>query len=278
VAVTELDGYHADKTTLSNSAAKWLLPPHCPAKFKWFRDNPDTRPVSVAMDFGKAAHRLAFGAGEDYVVITGSGKDPNEWRTNADKEAVELARAGGVTPIKPKDETVIVEMAAALRDHPLASRLFSNGKPEQALYWTDPSTGVKLRARLDWLPDKVDGRRMLIPDFKTADSAHPEKFRKSAADFGYHRQAAWYIDAVRECGLDDDPAFLFVVQEKAAPYLVTVIELDEVSLNIGRNLNYQARMIYAECLRTGKWPGYSEGVERVGLPDWYLRANGEEAA
>lgn len=274
------DNYHNDTRSLSNSGAKWLLPPHCPAKFRWIQDHPEDRPVTAALDFGKAAHRFAFGAGEDYVVIAGSGSDENSWRTKADLEAVELARAANVTPIKPKDEVIIRDMATALRAHPLAAALFDpdHGKAEVPLYWTDPATGVPLRCRLDWLPEKRDGKRLLIPDLKTADSAHPEKFRKPSADYGYHRQAAWYLDGVRESGLDDDPAFLFVVVEKSPPHLVQVIELDEVALNIGRNLNHQARALYAECVRTNYWPSYSSGVERIGLPEWYLRNHDEETA
>ena len=271
------DNYHNDTRSLSNSGAKWLLPPHCPAKFRWIQDHPEDRPVTAALDFGKAAHRFAFGAGEDYVVIAGSGSDENSWRTKADLEAVELARAANVTPIKPKDEVIIRDMAAALRAHPLAAALFDpdHGKAEVPLYWTDPATGVPLRCRLDWLPEKRDGQRLVIPDYKTAESAHPEKFRKSAADYGYHRQAAWYLDALRECGLDDDPAFVFVVQEKHPPYLVQPIELDDIALHIGRNLNHQARALYAACMRTGHWPGYSEEVETVGLPEWYLAQHDE---
>lgn len=274
------DNYHTDTTSLSNSGAKWLLPPHCPAKFKWLRDHPAERPVPDALDFGKAAHRFAFGAGEDYVVIAGTGADENEWRTKDDKKAVALARAANVTPIKPKDLPVIEGMAEALRNHPLAARLFDpdHGKAEVPLYWTDPATGVPLRCRLDWLPDKVEGKRLLASDYKTAESAHPDKFRKPATDYSYHRQAAWYIDGLRECGYDDDPAFLFTVQEKTAPYLVTVIELSEGAINIGRNLNHQARAIYAECVRTNYWPSYSEGVERIDLLDWYMRQHDEETA
>jgi hypothetical protein len=277
VAATD---YHSDTTTLSNSGAKWLLPPHCPAKFRWIQDHPEDRPTTAALDFGKAAHRYAFGAGEDFIVITGSGKDPNAWNTTATKEEVQQARAAGLTPIKPQDEAIIIEMGEALRAHPLAAALFDpeHGKAEVPLYWTDPATGVPLRCRLDWLPEKRSGKRLLIPDLKTAESAHPEKFRKSAMDYGYHRQADFYTRGVRECGLDDDPAFLFVVVEKSPPYLVQVIELKEASLNIGRNLNNLAISTYAECMRTGRWPSYDEGVVQIDLPDFYLRQHDEESA
>lgn len=268
-----IDSYHSDTTTLSNSSAKWLLPPHCPAKFRWIQDHPEDRPTTKTLNFGKAAHRFAFGAGEDYVVIAGSGSDENAWRTKADIDAVALARASNVTPIKPKDEPIIRGMAEALRAHPVAAALFDpdHGKAEVPLYWTDPATGVPLRCRLDWLPDREsDYHRLVIPDYKTAESGHPEKFRKSAMDYGYHRQAAWYIDGVRALGMDDDPRFVFVVQEKNPPYLVSVVELGELSLNIGRNLNYEARRIYAECVQSGHWPGYGDEITQVELPDYYL--------
>jgi hypothetical protein len=204
--------------------------------------------------------------------------DADGWRTNAAKAARQEAREAGATPLLADDHALVQEMAEAVRQHPLAAKLLEpgSGKAEQSLFWQDKETGVWCRCRADWLRHKVEGRRLVVVDFKTARSAHPDKFAKSAMDYGYHQQASWYLDGVRAVGLDDDPAFVFVIVEKERPHLVSVVELDEPSLSVGMNLNRFARYIYADCLHTGKWPGYSPEVEMVGLPAWYLRQHDEE--
>jgi hypothetical protein len=158
-------------------------------------------------------------------------------------------------------------MAAALRVHPVASKLFNPefGKPEQSLFWRDTVSGIRCRARLDWLPDRTDGR-MIVPDYKSCVSAEPEAITKAVHKHGYHQQADWYLDGVYALDLADKAAFVFVFQEKTAPYLVTVVELNQDFLMWGRVLNDKARDVYRRCMETGIWPGYSDEVELVQLP------------
>ena len=51
----------------------------------------------------------------------------------------------------------------------------------------------------------------------------------------------------------------------------TVVVADEVALKIGRIRNKEACDIYAECKKSGRWPGYSDDVETVALPVWFER-------
>ena len=88
--------------------------------------------------------------------------------------------------------------------------------------------------------------------------------------FGYHMQAPWYLDLVKGVGMSDDPQFLFVVQEKTPPYLVTVIEYDDLALAEGRRRNREAITTYLHCRETGQWPGYHDNDDAVtiSLPLW----------
>ena len=47
-------------------------------------------------------------------------------------------------------------------------------------------------------------------------------------------------------------------------YRVNVIQLDDTALHIGDSLNRHALRHYAECTRTGHWPGHPTGVSEVG--------------
>lgn len=258
------DEYHLHHG-ISSTGLRKLLPPHCPASFRY--GEPTSSP---AFDFGKVAHRLVLGDGEAYTV-----SPFDSFRTNEAKAWRAEQEQAGVTVISADDLARAQAMAATVRAHPWAGLLFTEGKAEQSLFWVDEETGVQCRARYDYLRDIQGERRLLIPDYKTTRSAEPGKFAKSAADYGYHQQAAFYMDAAIALGLDDDPAFVFVAQEKAQPYLVTVVELDDEAIRLGRALNRRALRLYAECAAKDEWPGYVPGVATVQLPSYYVYATEE---
>jgi hypothetical protein len=263
-----VDVYHRDPVpggSLSCSGAKKLLPPYCPALYKWERDNP---PESTAtFDVGHAAHQRVLGVGPEIVVIPG-----DRWDTNEAKARVKEARDAGQVPVKADVMETVDAMAAALRAHPVASVLLSDGgHPESSLFWRDDASGIMRRCRLDWRPAPKTGRTIGV-DYKTSRSADPEKFARAAMDYGYHQQAPWYVDGLIANDLaDNDAQFVFVVQEKTAPYLVSVVQLDVSALRIGRLLNRRAIDLYAKCVQRDEWPGYSDDVAHVSLPYFYER-------
>lgn len=275
------DIYHADPVvggSLSVSGAKLLLPPNCPALFKWRRDN--GQPNKAVFDFGHAAHKEVLGVGQPIRYIQGKTAkgDPSDgWASKYAQDQRAAAYAAGEIPLLESQRGIIEGMVAALRAHPLAPSLLdpANGKPEQSMFWQDPESGGNLRGRLDWLPNPHEGRLLLV-DYKTTVSAHPARFAKSAADLLYHMQDSFYRALTIGLGLDDDPAFLFIAQEKTPPYLVTVVELDTDAKAIGVQLNRQAIDIYQTCTESGEWPSYSSDVERVSLPRWYVAQHEQE--
>lgn len=258
--------YHGDPVegrSLSSTGARKLLPPSCPAIFAWEREHPAA--PSKAFDVGHAAHDAVLGKGPEIVRV-----DHDLWNTAAAKAEVAAVRDRGAVPLKPAEYQQVQDMAAALRAHPFAGKLFApgSGTPEASLFARDEPTGVMLRGRLDWLP-RGNPKRLIVPDYKTAKSAEPDEFMKSAANYGYHQQGAWYADLITALGLAEHVVFVFVVQEKTAPYVVSVVQLDFAALSLGRALNRRAIDTYAECTRTGHWPGYVEDVAIGSLPYWY---------
>jgi len=269
--------YHA-RTELSSTGARKLLPPSCPARFRHWREHGQA--PKDEFDFGSAAHRLVLGAGEEIAEI-----EADSWRTNAAKDAAEQARAEGRIPLLSRDVETVHAMADALREHPIASALFApkSGLPEQTLLWRAtglPESGdagpVACRALVDWLRHPTGGR-LPLPDYKTCASAAPEDAVKAMARYGYHIQGAFYLAGLRALGLADENArFLLVMQEKTAPYLVTVIEPDDTAMRLGAIRVREAIDIYAQCTATGRWPGYADDVVLGELPPWETRElNGE---
>lgn len=257
--------YHADPIpggSLSSTGARKLLPPSCPAKLRYEVDHPPT--PTPEFDFGHAAHRMVLGTGPDIAVVHAA-----DWKTKAAQQQRLEAHAEGKAPVLVDEYDRVMGMAAAIRQHPLASALFdpAHGQAEQSLFWVDRATDVWLRARLDWLPDPRAGRLMCV-DYKTAASASPDAIQRTVYQYGYHQQADFYLTGVRALGLSADPVFLFVFQEKTPPYLVTVAELSAVALQVGHDLNRRAINTYAQCRAEDRWPGYSDDVEMVSLPPW----------
>jgi len=240
--------------------------PSCPAIFNWQRTHgrPDTR----NFDVGHTAHKLALGTGPEIVVV-----DAADWRTNAAKAQRDEARAAGAVPVLAAEYAEVEAMVTALRAHPIASVLLApgSGQPEVSLFWKDQRSGVMLRGRLDWLPNPRSDGRLIIPDYKTSASADPEQFARAAANYRYFQQAAWYPDGVRALEIADDIAFVFIVQEKEAPYPVSVIELDSTAMRIGRQQNREAIDLYGWCVEHDTWPEYSDDVVQVPLPAWFER-------
>ncbi len=259
------DVYHRDPVaggSLSASGAKKLLPPHCPAFYRYERDNPPE--TTKVFEIGHAAHKVVLGTGPNLVRI-----DADEWRTNAVKDEVAAVRAAGGVPLKPAEYDRVHAMADKLRQHPFASRLFQRGRAEQSLFWVDKESGIWRRSMLDWLPETSAATRLIVPDYKTCESADPETLQRVIWNYGYNRSAAWYLDGVRALGLGDGSAmFVFVFQEKTPPYLVTVAQPSAFSLTVGRAMNREAIQLYRQCVETGEWPGYTDEVAVIPLPGY----------
>lgn len=263
------DVYHADPVpggSLSSTGARKLLPPSCPARFDHERRNP---PASTpAFDLGKVAHALVLGVGQPTKVINAP-----DWRTKAAREERDAAYTAGLVPILEADYQRAVDMADAIRRHPLAAALLhpDRGQAEQSAVWRDPRTGIWRRARFDYL------RTNLIVDLKTCETADEEHVRRAIHTYGYHQQAAFYLDALRDLEVSDDPAFVFVFVEKRPPHLVHVVQLDDLALATGDDRNRQAIDTYVNCTTSGVWPGYpwprrDDDITTVSLPPYALTA------
>lgn len=261
------DVYHRDPIaggSLSSSGARKLLPPGCPALFRYERDHPPA--PKPHFDIGHAAHKLVLGTGPTIVDTRLDNRRGNAW-----KDAEAEAREAGAVPLLTQDYAMVHAMAAALQAHPFAGLLFdrAHGAPEVTLAWVDPQTGVNCRCRLDWLPHSRAGR-LIIPDYKTCASADADSLSKASAANGYDMQDAWNRAGCRALDLADDEAtFVFVAQEKNPPYLVHVVQLDHEARRVGDIRNRTAIQVFAECQRTDSWPGYADDVTQLPLPVWF---------
>jgi hypothetical protein len=246
--------------TLSSTGAKELLKPGGPARFRHQLDT-GTLTVKREYDLGHAVHTLVLGSGPAPVLFPGTGKNPEAWQKEDDKAAVAKLRAEGKVPLRPADHAAALAMAAAVRAHPIAGKLFTRGEPERAIIWRDPATGVMCRLKADWL--RPDG----IVDLKTAESASGDALSKAVNNHGYFIQDAFYRRGFRAAHPGAEPFFVFVAVEKAAPYLVHVVQLAERATSYGDRKVSEALEIYRDCSASGVWPGYPDDeITEIDLP------------
>lgn len=247
--------YHSDTRTLSASGAKTLLSD--PERFAWERSH--GRPPKAAFDLGGVVHALVLRSGDERIRII----DAYDWRTKAAQDARKEAHAAGLTPINRTEFLAATKIAGAVRRHPLASSIFTSGKAEVSLYWTDPETGVACRARVDWL------REDMIVDLKTAryGSGTADAFGRYAASYNYPLPAAVYVEAV-ETLVGKTLPFVTVTVETEPPYLVRAYRYTDADLDQGRAQWHEALREYAKRDAANDWTVPAE-IDLIALPAWY---------
>jgi hypothetical protein len=262
--------YHAMRA-LSASGA-WLLAEECAAKFLWRSPwNPLYQPeAKTEFDIGVAAHLAVLEPqrqAEAIVMI-----EAGDYRTTKAREARDAARGQGKVPLLPYQLDIVQAIAGSIWAHPIAAPAFKGGEAEVTLTWADPETGILCKARPDYLPT----HGQWIVDLKTAASANPRTWRDQAYRLGYHARAAWYLDGAAAVLGQAPEEYWFVLVEKEAPYLVSVVSFDEAALRWGRTLNRKACERFARSAAANDWPGYRDPEQnqdrafRLGLPPWAL--------
>lgn len=199
--------------------------------------------------------------------LNANGKQVRLWSDiKAEWEKVNEHR----TILNPEQWKTIHAMRDALMAHPAANALLTGvpGEAEKSVYWIDATTGVLCRCRPDWWRDDN-----LIVDLKTTEDASPEGFARSIAKFRYDVQDAFYTDGVQQATGKRPKAFVFIAVEKKPPYGVGVYVLDAETKDLGRAQYQHDLRVYAECVRTGVWPGYGDKIQTISLPAWHANKN-----
>lgn len=279
------DNYHADTSRISKSGLDLIAksPYHYWAKYI----NPD-RPAeapkkhfvvgSITNDVLLQAHLLD----EQYVVVPADApRRPTSAQLNAKKPSDETVAAiewwddfnekvGGRTVVEADDYDRACRMRDAVHAHPAARVLLKQGIAEKTLYFEEPETGAKCKCRPDFIGVMPNNEHMLI-DLKTTSDASPDSFGRSALSWRYHVQAAFYSEGFYHATGNFPQIFGFVVVEKEYPFAVACYYADERTLELGHNAYMKNLQTYLDCLQSGVWPGYSEKLERLALPEYIFK-------
>jgi exodeoxyribonuclease VIII len=231
-----------------------------PAHYRWAKDNPSD--PTPAMRLGTLTHLAVLEPdrfNSECIVMpvldrrTKDGK--LRWEQfQADYPDHEL--------LTSDEHTRIMSIRDAVRAHPMARKLMDRiAEVEVSTFWKDPISGIECRCR----PDAELDNGMLI-DLKTTRDAGPG-FERSVRQYRYHVQAAFYGDGLG--GMEVRP-MVFIAVETEAPYLVSCNIIGPDSLVAGREAYRRNLDTYAKCVESGIWPGYSDAIQTINLPDWEL--------
>jgi hypothetical protein len=219
------------------------------------------KPPTDAMQKGTALHTAVLEP-ELWNSTIAVPKHSFDRRTKAGKElAAEFEReSAGKIVLSPEDADEVRRMADAVRRHPAARFLLElPGRREASYTWTCPTTGLECKTRPDW--HSLD--RQIVLDVKSTKDASRWEFARSIANFDYHVQAAWNLDA------QGGTQFLTLAVESERPYGVAIYPASEAMLDAGRRRIEASMTLLAECWRNNSWPGYGDLIqEPIDLPAW----------
>lgn len=213
-----------------------------------------------AQAIGNAAHALMIGRGKTISVF-----DFKAFRKDTEKEARDEAVAAGNTPILKKhilDAEAMVHAAHAQLDHHEAKDAFTKGAGEVVIAWQED--GLWFRSMIDWLHDDM----LIVDDYKTTGmSVAPHVISMMMVNAGWDVQAAMIERGLNV--LDPQRAgrrrFRFIGQENSKPYALTVAQMGEAALTMGRKKIDAAVNLWRAAIETGQWPGYTN---RIIVPEY----------
>lgn len=263
--------YHGDlcvRPSLSSTGIRTIFNKSAAHYFDTSYLNPKREPQkdTDAFRFGRAAHFLLLGETgfrDQFVIRPDKYRDEEgkskPWTGTAAycKAWKKEHEAAGLTIITSTDLEAIKSMAENLRAEPLIEAGLLNGAIEHSLVWRDEATGVWLKARPDALPT-VD---MCVADLKTCTDITDDGIERAISDHDLHVQGALVGMACRAVLGREMESFNLVFVEKSRPHCVRVHALTGADLEMGERQIRAVLPIFAECVKTGVWPGPGGGFE-----------------
>lgn len=247
------DVYHADRDALSCSLMKPLLisPAHFQAGLVACEKPSD------ALDFGTLVHLLVLQpelASKDLAVFPGIA----ERKTAAGRTAFDqFAQANGGKlvvdePTFAQGRRVAQRVLDAGYKGRRLQRFIEESIPEASIYFTEPSTGLRMRIRMDAYHPEITF------DLKTTRFAQPRAFMRDAIDKDYDLQS--YMYSLGRClyeGATTAKPFVFVTAENTAPYSVSTFEAGQTFMGNGANKFQACAAAFKACTESGYWPDLS---------------------
>ena len=252
------EAYHSDKDVLSSSMLKPAL--ESPAQYIASLTAPSTR--TDAKDFGTLIHALILEPHtvQSLVAISvqplGRDADSKNFR-KANVDRICLSVAEFISAVQLADKA----LSAKFRGRPFY-KFVEEGTVESSIYYTDPTTGIECRTRLD----------LMHPDFtfdiKTTRQSTAAAFQRDAIAMHYDLSA--YMYSLSRVLLENNPTpkpFVLVPVCTEAPHPVFFMPCSPAVLENGQRKYNTALSIIQACTSVNHWPGL-DGEYEMDIAPW----------
>ena len=264
--------YHHSKSDIERGAPDWPMSPStlkefaaCPQRWKRGYEPPS----SDAKDWGSLLDTLVL-TPEQFdaryrvrpeTFPDAKGVPSTSGNTTACKEWVKACEADGLEIVKRDDLEDVRKAVARLNGDDILNRFLAASDRQVWVIgeWKDAKTGLVIPCQclVDLLPRTGTEFEGCTGDLKSTRSAAPFVFQRFSSQRGYHVQAAFDLDMLAAAGCARE-TWAFVLSENFPPYEPGRMILSQEKLAIGRMLYMAWLGLYAQCLTTGKWPGYQD--------------------
>jgi hypothetical protein len=173
------------------------------------------------------------------------------------------------TLLAPKQAEQLSTLMRTIRQDGFCRRYLRMSERERVVLFTDPTTGVACKSRLDMVYTSPKRRNALIIDVKTTSARTQAQFLESCYTYDYDRQAAFYVDSLRHAENADWATtrqfrFVFIGVMKQRPHRLFAVDATSIP-----NFIEYGRKKYRFWLR--KWREEQE-VSQPSVSSWSLSA------
>lgn len=229
------------------------------AHFREARDNPKYQDTP-SMRFGRLVDAIASNdlrtvgviSGAEWLDLKNRYSRPTSTR-QWDYMAGKIRKNQCVVDVYTEDEVFAANRIWKLVVDGPAGRLVDGAKRQVCLVWDDPTTGIRCKARLDFLG------MVGVVDLKT--SYDVSQFRMSILRFGYHRQMAFYRRGWSLVGDGELHATHLIAAETREPFGNMAAPLSARLIAKGEEEIDVALARIARAVDKEQWDGYASPQE-----------------
>ena len=165
--------------------------------------------------------------------------------------------------IRGQDYDIIQEMRGVLFNNDSFKEYFVGGMSEVSIFFS--YQGLRCKVRLDWISKNGD-----LVDYKTTDTANPERFMRKCFDLGYPLKMALQREGFKAAFGQKPLRTMLLAQEKNSPFVVAPFAMTTKTLMIGYAQLREAIATFKWCRDNNTWPTYGGGNVIDLDPPYYL--------
>ncbi len=270
--------YHSDKTALSSTGLSRVIvsPRHFLANWMCLESGPDDEEPDHYR-FGRALHLMILEPAKFqqlYVVepvfegLTKDGKMSTQSKAAREKrDAWWASQSKEAIAITIDEQEKLNFMYESIMDHDVARNMFVNGKPEVSCWWKDPETGIRCKARADYIFFDPDGGYSII-DLKSTRHEEVGGFAKDIHNKRYYLRLCHYAMGFTEALGRAPNELIFVSSSKKHPFTTRTHFMVDRDIEIGHSHRRYAMALLRKSLELQQWPGPQNSIEPIHMPGY----------